>query len=91
MQSLQSESAEKCTIIGLSNLEQTDKAEKTNMQSQSKDQKKGRKEKTNFSRVLVHGFINEKCQTMTGNIFSNYSAITNEKKVLHNFYNPTEH
>lgn len=28
MQSLQSESAEKCTIIGLSNLERTDKAEK---------------------------------------------------------------
>lgn len=52
------------------------------MQSQSKDQEKGRKEKTNFSKVLVHGLVNEKCQNMTGSIFSNYSAITNEKKVL---------
>lgn len=53
------------------------------MQSQSKDQGKGRKDKTNFSRVLVHGFVNEKCQNVTGSIFSNYAAITNEKKVLH--------
>lgn len=53
------------------------------MQSQSKDQEKGRKDKTSFSRVLVHGFVNEKCQNVTGSIFSNYAAITNEKKVLH--------
>lgn len=53
------------------------------MQSQSKDKEKGRKQLTNFKRVLVHDFENEKCQNMTGSNFSNYSAITNERKVLH--------
>lgn len=64
MQSLQSESAEKCTIIGLSNLERTDKAEKTTCKVKARIRKRGKKEKTNFSRVLVHGFVNEKSQNM---------------------------
>lgn len=50
MQSLQSESAEKCTIIGLSNLERTDKAEKTTCKVKARSRKKGRKEETNCSR-----------------------------------------
>lgn len=53
---------------------------------------KGRKEKTNFSRVLVHGFVNGKCQNMTGSIF--FLTILQspmKKKSCINYYNPTEH
>lgn len=61
------------------------------MQSQSKDQEKLRKEKSNFSKVLVHGFINEKCQNMTGSIFLTILQSPMKKKSCINVYNPTEH
>lgn len=45
MQSLQSESAEKCTIIQLSNLERTDKAEKPTCKVKARIRKREEKRK----------------------------------------------